>query len=269
MQRLQQTYKSIHIQRFYVIESLTSYHLLIIALIALFAGFVHGSIGLGFPLLSTAILSTMIDLRLAILVTLLPTITVNLLSIAKGGNWSISVGKFWPLAVWCLIGSIAGAWVIAFNDPTPYKVLLALLIFLYLVIDRPYRSLLSFVKDYPKSSNLGFGLTAGFAAGSTNTMVPILVIYSLEAGWAKTVMIQVFNLCFLSGKAAQVAVFSSTGIFNWHVAMVTVPFAAVAAAGLFVGHTVQNRIDLNLFRKIIKFVLLVLGIVLLAQVLFL
>ncbi len=211
----------------------------------------------------------MIDLRLAILVTLLPTITVNLLSIAKGGNWGVSVGKYWPLAVWCLIGSVIGAYVIAFNDPTPYKLLLAFLIFLYLAVDHAYRGLLSFVKNHPKSSNLGFGLIAGFSAGSTNTMVPILVIYSLEAGWAKTVMVQVFNLCFLSGKAAQMAVFSSTGIFNLQVALLTVPFAAVAAAGLMVGQKVQGRIDLNLFRRIVKFILLVLGIVLVAQVLIL
>ena len=238
----------------------------IYALIALFAGFVHGAIGLGFPLLSTAILSTFIDLRLAILITLLPTVTVNIISIARGGNWSASLGKFWPLAIWCLIGSILGAYVIVANDPTPYKLLLALLIFMYLAVERSSRQILGCVNRYPKSSNMGFGLVAGFSAGSTNTMVPILVIYSLEAGWAKTVMVQVFNMCFFAGKAAQLTVFSVAGTFNLQVALATLPLAAIGAAGLLLGQSVQQRINLVLFRRIIKFVLLLLGIILVQQV---
>ena len=188
-------------------ETLTLFDLGIFASIALFAGIVHGAIGLGFPLLSTAILSTFVDLRMAILITLLPTVTVNLISIARGGNWSLSLGRYWPLAVWCLIGSVIGAYVIVLYDPTPYKLLLALLIFLYLILERVKHEILGCVRRYPATSNLGFGLVAGFSAGSTNTMVPILIIYALEVGWAKTVMVQVFNMCFLSGKAAQLAVF--------------------------------------------------------------
>ena len=247
-------------------EAITLFDYTIYALIALFAGFVHGAIGLGFPLLSTAILSTFIDLRLAILITLLPTVTVNIISIARGGNWSASLGKFWPLAIWCLIGSILGAYVIVANDPTPYKLLLALLIFVYLAVERSSRLILGCVNRYPKSSNMGFGLVAGFSAGSTNTMVPILVIYSLEAGWAKTVMVQVFNMCFFAGKAAQLTVFSVAGTFNLQVALATLPLAAIGAAGLLLGQLVHQRINLVLFRKIIKFVLLLLGIILVQQV---
>ncbi len=247
-------------------EAITLSDYTIYALIALFAGFVHGAIGLGFPLLSTAILSTFIDLRLAILITLLPTVTVNIISIARGGNWSASLGKFWPLAIWCLIGSILGAYVIVANDPTPYKLLLALLIFVYLAVERSNRQILGGVNRFPKSSKMGFGLVAGFSAGSTNTMVPILVIYSLEAGWAKTVMVQVFNMCFFAGKAAQLTVFSIAGTFNLKVALITLPLAAVGAAGLLLGQLVHQRINLVLFRRIIKFVLLLLGIILVQQV---
>ena len=249
-----------------MLEAITLSDYAIYALIALFAGFVHGAIGLGFPLLSTAILSTFIDLRLAILITLLPTVTVNIISIARGGNWSASLGKFWPLAIWCLIGSILGAYVIVANDPTPYKLLLALLIFVYLAVERSSRQIFSCVNKYPKSSKMGFGLVAGFSAGSTNTMVPILVIYSLEAGWAKTVMVQVFNMCFFAGKAAQLAVFSVAGTFNLQVVLTTLPLAAISAAGLLLGQFVHQRINLVLFRRIIKFVLLLLGMILVQQV---
>ncbi len=240
---------------------------IIFACIAIFAGFVHGSIGLGFPLLATAMLSTFIDLRIAILITLIPTVTVNILSILRGGNWRASIGRFWPMAVWCLLGSAAGAWVIVYFDPTPYKLLLAFLIFLYLVADRSNRQLLGKIMQFPRMSKMGFGLAAGFSAGSTNTMVPILVIYSLEAGWAKIVTVQIFNLCFISGKAAQLAVFSGSGTFTLGILLNTLPIAGIAALSLFVGQIVQDKINIELFRKIIKTVLLVLGVILSVQVL--
>ncbi|MDE0310109.1 MAG: sulfite exporter TauE/SafE family protein [Acidiferrobacterales bacterium] len=249
-----------------MLETFTIAEFGIFAAIALFAGFVHGSIGLGFPLLSTAILSTFIDLRTAILITLLPTVTVNLISIARGGNWSVSLGRYWPLAVWCLIGSIFGAYVIVLNDPTPFKMLLALLIFLYIIVERIRHESLGSVRKHPKASNMGFGLIAGFSAGSTNTMVPILIVYSLEAGWAKTVMVQVMNMCFLSGKAAQLAVFSAAGTFNFSIALYTLPLAAIAAVGLLLGNILHDKINLIMFRKIIKVVLLLLGLILSVQV---
>ncbi len=240
----------------------------IYCLVAILAGFVHGSIGLGFPMLSTAILSTIIDLRLAILITLLPTLAVNVISIAKGGNWRFSIGKYWPLAVWCLLGAVLGAYVIVLNNPTPFKLLLAFLIFLYLYLERTRNKVLHVVTKHPQGSNLGFGLIAGFSAGSTNTMVPILVIYSLEAGWMKTVTVQVFNMCFFSGKAAQLAVFSTAGLFNWQVAISTLPLAMVAAVSVVAGQRLHDKINITLFRKIVKAILLILGVVLVVQVVF-
>ncbi|MFT5176207.1 MAG: putative membrane protein YfcA, partial [Gammaproteobacteria bacterium] len=86
--------------------SLTSW--LVFALILAFAGLVHGTLGLGFPVLATPLLALMVDVRLAILITLLPTATVNLGSIIQGGNWSESIGRFWPLALYSVIGGVVG-----------------------------------------------------------------------------------------------------------------------------------------------------------------
>ncbi len=59
--------------------------LLLIALIGviLFSALVHGTLGLGFPLVATPLLATMMDVRSAILVTLLPTMAVNIASIVN------------------------------------------------------------------------------------------------------------------------------------------------------------------------------------------
>ena len=243
--------------------SLVEYGLYLVVII--FASLVHGTIGLGFPLVATPLLSIFIDVRTAILITLLPTIGINIISIWIGGKWRESIGKFWPLAFWALIGSIIGSYILVFNDPAPFKLLLALLVFLYLAVERSKSPGLGWFLNHPRLSKLCFGLTAGLSAGTTNVMVPILIIYSLELGWHRTLMVQVFNMTFLSGKVAQVGVFATEGILDGKLIQTTLPLLAVACITLLVGYKIGTKIPADIFRKIIKFVLFLLGVILFVQ----
>ena len=87
-------------------ESLSLLIWLAASAIFLFAGLAHGTLGLGFPMLATPMLAIMIDIRSAILLTLLPTIFVNLISILRGGRWSDSIGRYWPLTVMIPLGTL-------------------------------------------------------------------------------------------------------------------------------------------------------------------
>lgn len=229
------------------------------------AAVVHGTLGLGFPLIATPLLSLFVDVRTAILITLLPTVTVNVLSITTAREWAGSVAKFWPLAFWCLLGAVAGAVLIAVSDPEPFKLLLAVLVFLYLIVERFESGMFNRLRRYPRSSQAGFGLIAGVSAGSTNTMVPILIIYALEFAWKPSVMVVMFNLCFFSGKVSQVAVFSATGFYSWSLALATVPLAVAAGAALLAGRKFRDRIVSERYRQIIKAVLFLLGVALVIQ----
>ena len=102
-------------------ESLSTLAWLAAGAVFLLAGLVHGILGLGFPMLATPLLAILVDMRSAVLITLLPTITVNLISILRGGRWSDSIGRYWPLALMIPIGTVAGTWLLVNLDPGPYK----------------------------------------------------------------------------------------------------------------------------------------------------
>ena len=157
-------------------DALTALDFVLFAFFLIGAAVVHGAIGLGFPMISTPLLSVVIDVRTAILITLLPTIVVNVISIVSGRDWRSSIREFWPMAVWILAGGIVGSYLIAVNDPGPFKLMLALLVFLYLAVDQSQKAVFGFLHQYKRSSNSGFGLLAGVSAGATNTMVPIMII---------------------------------------------------------------------------------------------
>jgi uncharacterized membrane protein YfcA len=110
-----------------------------------------------------------------------------------------------------------------------------------------------------------FGLVAGLAAGTTNVMVPILIIYTLELGLERTAMVQVFNLCFLAGKLTQIAVFAHAGMLTGSLLLSTTPLAIVAVAALFGGMTLTHRIPTEIYRNIVRRVLLLLALLLIIQ----
>lgn len=247
------------------LEDLSLIVLASFAVVMLFGGLVHGTLGLGFPLVTTPLLALFLDVRSAILITLLPTACVNVVSILRGGRWGESIGRFWPLAAYAVLGSMLGTQLLIISDPRPFKLLLAGLVVLYLVATRVSGFRMPWVKTHLALSMLGFGLIAGLAAGTTNVMVPILIIYCLELELARSAMVQTFNLCFLAGKLAQIAIFGASGLLSAHLLISTAPLAAVAVVALFAGMAIRDRIPTDAYRRIVRHVLLVLAVLLVAQ----
>jgi uncharacterized membrane protein YfcA len=246
-------------------ESLSAFIWWSAGAIFVLAGLVHGVLGLGFPLLATPLLAILVDMRSAVLITLLPTITVNLMSILRGGRWSDSIGRYWPLALMIPVGSVAGTWLLVKVDPDPFRLLLAAIIVLHLASERLRGVHLGWIRAHPWPAYLIFGLAAGFAAGTVNVMVPLLVIFALELGMPPLVMVQVFNLCFLVGKTAQVGAFTQAGMLSGPLVLATLPLAAAAGGALLVGMGVRGRVEADTYRRWLRKLLLVMAVVLTVQ----
>ena len=110
-----------------------------------------------------------------------------------------------------------------------------------------------------------FGLLAGVLAGTVNAAVPALIIYALELPLPSNAMIQIFNLCFLSGKLSQAATFGAAGVFTGEVVRLTLPLAAYVLVGLFAGMAIRRRFDTRTYRRWLRRVLFVIAIMLMVQ----
>jgi uncharacterized membrane protein YfcA len=230
-----------------------------------FAGLVHGAIGLGFPMVATPLIAVFMDVRLAILLTLLPTVTVNVASIWSGSdNWK-SLSDFRILFFCVLLGSIVGAWMLATLDPSPFRLALALLILLYLWVTLSGRLSNSWASRENMVLMVGIGLIAGLSGGVTNVMVAILIIYLLGMNMGKAEMVPVLNTCFLMGKLSQIAVLSLAGMVNMELVMRTVPLAVAALAALLAGQKIGKSISVAFYRKLLYVLLSALALILIIQ----
>ncbi len=239
--------------------------LILLAIIAviLFSGLIHGTLGLGFPMVATPVLATMMDVRSAILITLLPTMAVNIASIASSRSSLASTRSFLPLVGFALLGSVCGSSVLALVDPAPFRAVLAGLILLYLWDS------LRFSREWLQQNRLvsmaAFGIGAGFAAGTTNVMVAVLIIYFLSLQTPRATMVPALNACFFVGKASQIIVLAIAGLVGWSLVVETLPLALAAVAALILGQRLQSRIDVETYQKILRKLLLVLALILIGQ----
>lgn len=226
------------------------------------AGVTQGALGFGFPAISTPVLVLLTDVKTAIILNLLPNFTVNAISVVAGGNWSASLGRYWPVAAWVLVGSWLGASFLILAPQEPIRLLLAAMIFAYFYQHRLARLDWSWLTRRPRLSACAFGLTGGFFSGTVNNSLPPLLIYFLLLGLEAMVMTQILNLCFLGGKVVQAATLGFAGEIRLSAAIANVPLTLVALAGMWTGTQLQRRISAQTYGRLLRRVLFVIALVL-------
>ena len=234
-----------------------------IVTVMLFAGLIHGTLGLGFPMVATPILATMMDVRSAILITLLPTMAVNIASIVNSKSSLASTRPFLPLVLFTLLGSMLGASILAITDPAPFRIALAGLILLYLW-DR-IRLPKQWLVDNSMLAMAVFGLIAGISGGTTNVMVAILIIYFISLETPRSTLVPALNSCFLVGKISQIIVLAIAGLVSFRLLLETAPLAVAAVIALLLGQRLQPRIQVSTYQAILRKLLLLLAITLIYQ----
>jgi uncharacterized membrane protein YfcA len=231
----------------------------------LVAGITQGALGFGFPAVSTPILVLMTDVKTAIILNLLPNFVVNVIGVVRGGNWTASLGRYWPVALWVLVGSFFGARFLIVAPQDPIRLLLALSIFAYLYQGWLVHLDWGWLGRRPQVSAMVFGLAGGFFSGTVNQSLPPLLIYFTLLNLETVVMTQILNLCFLGGKVVQAGTLAAAGQIRLAQAAANVPFTLIALAGLWIGLRVQQRVSPHIYKRVLRYLLFALAVMLLWQ----
>ena len=233
--------------------------------VSLLAAFVHGAFGFGFPLLSTPLLLLGFDLRTAILLTLVPTVSINLVSILSEHHWRAALRDYWPIPAFTIVGSFLGTQVLLNVDPDPFRFLLAVVLIGYLVSDHLHRS--EHLIRVPKWGMALFGLSLGLLAGVVNIFAPLVVAYALYTRMPVTLMVATFNLSFITSKSGQIIGFVSQGAFDLGVVKLAVFALPLILGALWLGIRVRKRVDMATYRGMLRGSLWVISVAILLDAL--
>jgi uncharacterized membrane protein YfcA len=236
-----------------------------VLLVCLAAGFAHGAIGFGFPVVATPLVALVIDVRSAIALLAPVTLVLVLLSVLRGGSLVELLRRFWYLPLAIALGAWLGTRLLLVAPPEPFLLVLAGVILLYLNLDRLGLGGSSAVKSLPLPFGLGFGFVAGVSEAIANVAGPVLLVYFMLLGLAPTQMVQALNLCFTAGKGAQVATWASAGAMTPALWMAVAAFTVPSVAALFVGMRVRSRIDAATYRRWLRAALWVMALLLIGQ----
>jgi len=237
-----------------------------IVLIAVVGAVAHGTIGFGFPIISTPLVALLIDVKTAVLVTVIPNVAINLVSILRGGRWRESIGQHWPVAICVVAGTLIGTRVLISAPPEPLRLLLAAMILVYLQQDRLRRLDWSWIARAPRAAGIGFGLIGGILSGAVNVAAPPLIIYFMTLQLGPIAMTQTLNLCFLAGKTTQAVSLAAAHAGAANLLASSVPLTAIAVAALLGGMRLQSRMRPETYRKALRGTLWVMAFLLTGQV---
>jgi uncharacterized membrane protein YfcA len=247
------------------LESLTLALVAWIVAVELLSGVVQGALGLGFPTLATPLIALATDIRTAVIMVLLPCIATVLVATIRSGFLRQALAEFWMMPVYMFAGAFVGTRLFIAYPGFPYALLLAAIILVYLNLDRIGRTEWKVVREHKRVFGLLFGFTAGMSEGTANVAAPALVIYYLAIGVQPVVFVQALNICFLTGKTTQFLTLATAGGVTAVQWAVTLPLAAVAAAGGWYGVRIRNRIDAPTYKRWMRAALLAIAIILIAQ----
>jgi uncharacterized membrane protein YfcA len=248
-----------------VIESLPIAVILWLVLAVVISGFIQGALGFGFPFIATPMVAMVVDMRTAIIIVLLPTFTSVAITLVTSGPLGPVLRRFWMMPVYATLGALAGTWLFVAAPDAPYQLLLALIIVVYLNLDRITRGEWPLVKRHERAFGPLAGGVAGLFEGTANVAAPPLIVYYLALGLSPALMVQAMQLCFLVGKATQFTVLTMHGGVPSAQWLATLPLCVIALAAGFGGARVRDRIDAAVFRKWVKRALGAVALALLAQ----
>ena len=247
------------------IESLPIAVILWLTLAVVISGFIQGALGFGFPFIATPMVAMVVDMRTAIITVLLPTLATVVITLVTSGPLGPVMKRFWMMPVYATLGALAGTWLFVAAPEAPYQLLLALIIIVYLNLDRIARGDWPLIRRHERAFGPLAGAAAGLFEGTANVAAPPLIIYYLALGLSPAMMVEAMQMCFMVGKTTQFTVLTLHGGVSSAQWLATLPLCVIAVAAGFGGARMRGRIDAAMFRKWVKRALAIIALALLAQ----
>jgi uncharacterized protein len=234
--------------------------------ILLLSAFLHGMVGFGFPLYATPLLALFLNIKLVVILTVIPNLLINIVCTFQGGISSPQMKAYWSMAVYVLLGTLVGTQALLYLNQDILKIMLVLMIGAYLIQDKFKKlTVIKRLGVHPFTGPI-MGLLAGFLSGSVNVSSVPLVLYYLSIGLLPMALIQVLNLAFGAGKAAQFVSLGLAGEFNNIAPYILISLSIASVLGLLVGLYFNNKFSVEGYRKLVSRVLAVIAVTLILQV---
>jgi uncharacterized membrane protein YfcA len=228
------------------------------------AAFVKGAIGFGFPTLGTPLLSLVTDVKTAVVLLIIPNITMDGIQILRRGAPRAVVDRFWTLLVAGAAGTLVGTRLLVGLSPRTATLVLSAVVLGFVALSAAGVSP-RLAPRWERWLSPVVGLAVGVIGGVTNVPGTPLVVYLHALRLPKHEFVAAVAFTFVVYKLVQLAAVAYFGLLAWSLAGWSVALTGLALGGFAAGLRVQDRLDPRAFNRAVLGFLAFLGLWLLVR----
>ena len=238
--------------------------LLIAGAAFLVAGTIKGIAGIGLPTASIALMTLVLDPRVAIALVMFPMLGSNLWQLLRSGHLGRTARRYGLFAVILVLG--VGSTAYATRDASDQLLLAALGIVVLIFVLLSWRQLVPRISDrFDNAAQIGFGAFAGVIGGMTAAWAPPMAMYLSAKGVDKDEFVRATGFMITVGSVPLVVAYINLGFMNGTLAGVSAAMLVPTLLGFSIGEAIRARMSPENFRTAILILFAVLGLNLLRR----
>ena len=230
-------------------------------------GLVKGVIGFAFPMVSVPLLSSIVDVRFALVAMVIPIVVTNLWQAVQGGFFLWAAKRFWPVVCGLAMGIWIGANLAVLVDENTLFLVLGIVAIVFTAISHLQPDL-HLPERYEKPVGAFAGLLGGISGGMFTVWGPPMLMFLVARRLGKEAFIGAVGLIWFCGSIFLTISFTAVDILGEdNVAMSALALVPVLA-GMGLGMWLRGWINQETFRKAVLVALFLVGLNLLRRALF-
>lgn len=223
------------------------------------ASFLKGLTGLGFSTLCLGILAVFLDLKVAIPLVFLPSLSSNFLVMVDAGRFFEALKRFWLLYLSAVPGLIFGILVLGGSDNGIPRLVLGAVMIVYGTIGL-LKGTFSVSSKYEKLLGVPVGIVSGLVNGMTGSQIMPIMPYLLALKMDRDLFIQTINCAFTINTLIMVLGLSKLGLITKPVVFTSAAGVLPVWLGIYMGGKIRKKVTEEIYRKMVLVLLLCLGI---------
>jgi uncharacterized membrane protein YfcA len=249
------------------ISTADSFGMIAIFIAMFLGGILKGATGSGAPIIAIPVIAAFYDVRLAVIILVIPNFLINIWQIYKFRAYNLEPMFTRNFAIAGLLGAAIGTAMLSWIAIDKLNVLMAFIVFAYIALRlaKP-----AFHIPLERANKLVWyaGVGGGFLQGALGVSAPISVTFANAIKLQRPVFIFTISVFFTAMCVAQMPLQIAYGMVSWQTLVVGVFAFIPLIAGLPVGEMIGKHMSAKIFDRVILTMLAVLAFKLLFSVLY-
>lgn len=222
------------------------------------AGIVKGTIGLGLPVVATAILAAPLGLKTVVALLVVPGFLTNVWQGLVGGRLRELIPRLWPMLLASIIGIWLGVKALKIADGRLLITLLGAILIIYAIIALT-RAEMPAPGRYERVLSIPVGAISGFLFGLMGSyMVPgVLFVQTMHLG--RHAFVQALGITFSIISLTLGVMLSREQMLDTSLIIISIAVLLPTILGMMLGQILRRHLDEARFRRLFFIALIVSG----------